>query len=82
MFLRKRALWIKTIISLSIGLFFAIVSETIELFVPQRSGTVIDVLIDFSGVVVGAMLFIVFFIIYKKRKNGKIVSSSKQDGQF
>lgn len=78
MFLRKKPIWLKAIISVSIGLFFAIISEVIELFVPQRSGKVLDVLIDFSGVAVGALLFVLSFLIYKKTKNSRIMAKTKK----
>lgn len=44
------------------GLFTAILDETVQLFVDGRSGEVLDVLIDFSGVLV-SVLIMTFFII-------------------
>lgn len=43
------------------GLFTAILDETVQLFVDGRSGEVLDVLIDFSGVLV-SVLIMTFFI--------------------
>ena len=47
------------------GLFTAILDETVQLFVDGRSGEVLDVLIDFSGVLV-SVLIMTFFIKRKK----------------
>ena len=59
------------IFSLAFGLFMGILTETIQLSVPGRSGEIRDVLIDFSGYVCGALLLglILFFIIRKIRKS-------------
>ena len=43
------------------GLLTAILDETVQLFVDGRSGEVLDVLIDFSGVLV-SVLIMTFFI--------------------
>lgn len=74
-FLYEKKLWIHISLSLTIGLMFAALSETIEKFIPQRSGTFKDVMIDFAGVVVGAILTIgVIHIIklIKKKKENKV----------
>lgn len=42
------------------GLLTAVLDETVQLFVDGRSGEVIDVLIDFGGVL-SAVLFVIFY---------------------
>ena len=63
--------YLNLIFSLAFGLFMGILTETIQLSVPGRSGEIRDVLIDFSGYVCGALLLglILFFIIRKIRKS-------------
>ncbi len=53
------------IIALSFGLLMGLVTETIQLYVPGRSGEITDVLIDFSGYLLGFLiiLLILFLII-------------------
>ena len=53
-------------ISLGEGLFLAGLSELIQFFVPTRSGSFIDVLIDFAGVAVGAALTFLGIYLVKK----------------
>ena len=73
MFLYDKKLWLISAISVATGLFMAVISEVIEGFVPQRSCRFLDMVINFSGVIVGAVLFIVFLLICKiikeKKKN-------------
>ena len=69
MFLYNKKWWFYSSISLGEGLFISGLSELIQYFVPSRSGALLDVLIDFSGVVVGALLaFLIVLLIKKKRK--------------
>ena len=58
------------IIGLSIGLLIAIITETIQLFVEGRSGEFTDILIDFSGYLLGALIvgLILFLALKKKEK--------------
>ena len=53
------------------GLFYAILSELIQLFVPGRSGEVLDVLIDLSGYFIGLLLIVLIVFIIKKKSNQK-----------
>ena len=57
--------------SLALGLFMGILTEMIQLSVPGRSGEAVDVLIDFSGYIVGTLIIglILFSVIKKLRKN-------------
>lgn len=52
------------------GLLTAVIDETIQLNVPGRAGMITDVWLDFSGVLTGAVLMLVAFVIYIRiRKN-------------
>ena len=63
--------FMNTMFSLVFGLFMGILTEMIQLSVPGRSGEAVDVLIDFSGYLVGTLLLglILFLVIRKLRKN-------------
>lgn len=50
------------------GLFTAVCDETIQLNVEGRAGLVADVLLDFSGVVTGAVVILIFYMIYRRVK--------------
>ena len=71
---KKLNLWMIVIISFACGLLLASVSELIQYFIPLRSGTFVDVLIDMAGVTVGlgitlGVLFLVKHIKNKKQKS-------------
>lgn len=53
------------------GLATAVCDETIQLYVPDRAGQVNDVLLDFSGMVTGAFIMLVIYMIYVRIKNRK-----------
>ena len=63
-------------IALSSGLLLALLTETIQLYVPGRSGELTDVLIDFGGYLLGfsVIFLILFFIILHIEKQIKNVS--------
>lgn len=48
------------------GLATAVCDETIQLNVPGRSGQITDVLLDFSGVITGAVIMLIFYSVYRK----------------
>ena len=48
------------------GLATAVCDETIQLNVPGRAGMVTDVLLDFSGVITGALIMLIVFRIYRR----------------
>lgn len=48
------------------GLATAVIDETIQLNVAGRSGQITDVLLDFSGVITGAVFMLLFYMIYRK----------------
>ena len=58
----KKNYWIFLIISASSGLFLAILTEIIQLFVPGRSGEIRDVFIDFGGYIFP--LIIISIVVY------------------
>ncbi len=47
------------------GLLTAVIDETIQLFVEGRAGMIADVWIDFSGVLTGTAVMLLFYTIYK-----------------
>ena len=63
--------YMNVMFSLVLGLFMGILTEMIQLSVPGRSGEAVDVLIDFSGYIVGTLIIglILFSVIKKLRKN-------------
>ena len=62
--------YLTVIIGLAFGLIIAITTELIQLNVPGRSGEFTDVLIDFSGYLLGALIIglILFLVIKHLRK--------------
>ena len=81
MFLPNKKWWLIAIISLGAGILLASISETIQFFIPLRSGTFIDVLIDLSGVIVGLVITLGLTMLIKHSKNKKEKSAveKKQD---
>lgn len=68
-YLLKTKWWIKIIVSLSFGLFVACLTEGIQLLVPGRAGSGIDILIDYSGYLIGSgIIFLIFLSIYRHKK--------------
>lgn len=53
---------------LLVGLFVPVCDEFIQLFVDGRSAQVTDVLIDFSGVILGTVIMLVVYSIYRRVK--------------
>lgn len=54
------------------GLFTAVIDETIQLNVPGRAGMITDVWLDFLGVLTGAALMLVIFVIYIRIRQNKV----------
>lgn len=69
----KLAHYYKILIMLPFGLSVAIITEVIQLSVPNRSGQLTDVLIDFAGYFTAIILvnLILLLIFYKKKTNKK-----------
>jgi len=53
------------------GLFVAVLTEALQLITPGRAGATDDVLLDFFGYVVGAVVTLIGYLItyFIKRKN-------------
>lgn len=59
----------KKLMSLGICLLYAISDEVHQLFVPGRSGQISDVFVDFTGSILGVLLFaILYFYVCSRRK--------------
>ena len=58
---------------LGAGLFTAVCDETIQLFVEGRAGMIVDVWIDFGGVVTGTLIMLGFYAIVRRIKKRKVV---------
>ena len=67
-FLFNKKWWIKLIISLSFGLLIAILTEVIQLAVPGRAGSALDILIDYSGYIIGAGIILLIFLGINRHK--------------
>lgn len=67
-FLIQKKWWIKLIISLSFGLLIAILTETIQLAVPGRAGSALDILIDYSGYIIGVGIILLIFLGINRHK--------------
>ena len=52
---------------LACAFFIALCDETLQLFIPGRSGNVRDLWIDLGGVVFGALILWLFFRLRKKK---------------
>lgn len=68
-FIASCAVHRKTVISAAICLIYAISDEIHQVFVPGRSGQISDVIIDFSGSIIGIYLFILIFRRLTDRRN-------------
>ena len=67
------------LIALSSGLLLALLTETIQLYVPGRSGELTDVLIDFGGYLLGfSVIFLILFFIIR-HINKQINNVSKEN---
>lgn len=62
--------YLLVIMGLSFGLLMGIITEVIQLNVEGRSGEFTDVLIDFSGYLLGALIIgLILFLILRKQKH-------------
>lgn len=67
--LKKFKYWMLIIMALGFGLFMGTLTEIIQLNVPGRSGELTDVLIDFSGYLLGfSIVFLILFLIIRKNQ--------------
>ena len=60
-------------------LLIAILSETVQMFAQNRNPAVLDVLIDFSGAVVGYAVYRIFESICEKRAKRRMADPMKND---
>ena len=67
--LKTRQFYIGIIISLTFGLLLASLTELIQLYTPGRSGEIKDVLIDFSGYLLGFLILFLICLIRILNKN-------------
>lgn len=66
--------WIKIIISASFGLFMAALTECIQLSIPGRAGSAIDILIDYAGYVIGlGIIVLIYFLIYRHNTKKRVL---------
>ena len=70
--------YIAVAITSGIGIFVAILTETIQHFIKGRSGEVSDALIDSAGYLIGVLVvFFILFLIYRhKKKASKVVEAN------
>ena len=68
----KKKWWFIALISLGAGILLASISELIQFFIPLRSGTFVDVLVDSMGVIVGLALVVGILMLIKYIKNIKL----------
>lgn len=66
---RRRAPWRSMLPAAGACLFTALVDETIQLFVPGRSGMVADIWIDFSGACTGILGACLLYQLIKHIRN-------------
>ena len=59
------------IISILLGIWYAILDEIHQLFVPDRSGNIIDICIDSLGIIFGVYLIVLISKMYKKQHKKK-----------
>ena len=71
--------YLNVIIGLSFGLLIAITTEVIQLSIPGRSGEFTDVLIDFSGYLLGALIIGLILFLTLRKKNKKADQISQVD---
>ena len=53
--------------TLFVGLLFAMTDETVQLFSPGREGTLVDVWLDFSAVLLSSLLTFIIILYFQKK---------------
>ena len=73
----KKIYYPQLYIVLPIGLFLAILTESIQLLVPNRSGEVVDMFIDYGGYLTGfAILILIYYLIDRKHRNNQNIQKA------
>jgi len=65
-------------LSLAVGLAIAWLSEAIQVFMPGRSGSASDILIDLAGYFIGVLLVIFILFLAKKPIFTKVIQEEKR----
>ena len=75
-YIKRYKSWFGISFSLFFGLFLAGLTELIQTFTPGRSGQFTDVLIDYSGYILGTfiVLLLIFLIIVHKNKKKELLN--------
>ena len=61
--------WLYLVLTASVGILIASITEIIQLSIPGRAGDVIDVLLDVAGFIVAASIcYLIIYLINKNRK--------------
>lgn len=69
-YLKRYQWWYGLIFTLFFGLFLAGLTELIQSFIPDRSGQLTDVLIDYSGYILGTgIIVLIVFLVSRKKKH-------------
>lgn len=48
-------------------LFFSVIDEFIQMYIPNRTSNILDILIDFSGGIIGMLIYNVGYKLHKKK---------------
>ncbi len=64
----NKKLFLGTALSLLTGLIMAALSEIIQIFIPLRSASVFDVLLDFSGYLLVTLILLLIVYLYNRKK--------------
>lgn len=65
------------LISTLLGIWYAIIDEIHQLLVPERSGSIKDVIIDSLGICTGVIFTMIIYKLFLKIKNKRELSSNK-----
>ena len=63
--------WVSVLASLVVGATFAVLSELIQLIAPDRSGEIMDIVVDLSGYIIILLIFAIILLIFSKKLKAK-----------
>ena len=69
----KLRVFVRTLFAFIIGVFYAILDEIHQNFVPGRSCELRDMLIDSTGILIGSLFIMALFLLIKRIKNKAVV---------